>query len=81
MRKTTVISSAALAAAAKQNAESRASVFIFIAVSLFPCLWLSEAIGHLYAKQVVQRRHLAFEFTRPEVLDDAAMLHHIEAVG
>jgi hypothetical protein len=45
-----------LAAAAKQSAEIRATVFIFICCLLFPGLWLSEAIGadwNLYAEQIV----------------------------
>lgn len=37
--------------------------------------------GKLDSQQVVQHGHLAFELGNAEALDDAPVLHHIEAVG
>src|SRR5579864_6057683 len=76
------IVSAALAAAAKQNDESRASVFIFIPVSLVPYIVIrgNAAFGS-DAQQIVQNRHLAFELPCAEMLDDTAVFHHVKTVS
>src|ERR1700748_3140179 len=88
--------SAIPAAAAKQSEVRRARVFLFICVSPSFCVVFirgnvrcesgrremarSKRPRRSHPEQVMQDRHFAFELLGAEMLDDAAVLHHIEAV-